>query len=201
MVSREGLPCGRHYLHLAIGTQSHGTHSGGEFGHENIFEFLLEHTPEDLRVTLACELGDADTFRRALAHKPADVSRFSDDMARKLPDAAHSNNARAVRLMLDAGWPVNTPGEMGATALHWAAFNGNAEMTADILRFGPALELKSIEYPSSALSWAIYASGNGWRRDTGDFVTTVRLLLEAGAVLTPNAEDLEPSDSVLELLP
>jgi ankyrin repeat protein len=172
-----------------------------EFGHENIFEFLLEHTPEDLRITLACELGDADTFRRALAHKPADVSRFSDDMARKLPDAAQSDNARAVRLMLEAGWPVNTPGEMGATALHWAAFNGNAKMTADILRFGPALELKSMEYPSSALSWAIYASGNGWRRDTGDFVTTVRLLLEAGAVLTPNAEDLEPSDSVLELLP
>lgn len=172
-----------------------------EFGHENVFEFLLEHTPEDLKMTLACELGDADTFRHALAHRPDIVSRLSDDMARKLPDAAQSNNTRAVRLMLEAGWPVNTPGEMGATALHWAAFNGNAEMTADILRFGPALELKSIEYPSSALSWAIYASSNGWRRETGDFVTTVRLLLEAGAALPPNAEDLEPCDAVLELLP
>jgi ankyrin repeat protein len=103
--------------------------------------------------------------------------------------------------MLEAGWPVDTPGEMGATALHWAAFNGNPDMTAEILRFGPALELKSVEYPGSALSWAIYASGNGWRRETGDFVTTVRLLLEAGAVVPPNAEDLEPSDPVLELLP
>ena len=122
-------------------------------------------------------------------------------MARKLPEAAQSNNVQAVRLMLEAGWPVDTPGEMGATALHWAAFNGNSEMTADILRFGPALELKSAEYPSTALSWAVYASGNGWRRDSGDFVGTVRLLLQAGAIVPPNVEGLEPSDSVLELLP
>ncbi len=166
-----------------------------------MFDFLLAHTPEDLKIALACELGDSGIFRRTLAQKPDLVSTLSDDMMRKLPAAAQSNNAEAVRLMLEAGWPVNTPGEMGATALHWAAFNGNPEMTAHILRFGPALELKSVEYPGSALSWAIYASGNGWRRDTGDFVRTVRLLLEAGAIMPPNAEDLEPSDSVLELLP
>jgi hypothetical protein len=172
-----------------------------DFGHENVFDFLLARTPEDLKMGLACELGDFDIFRRTLAQKPEYISPLSEDRARKLPDAAQSNNAQAVRLMLEAGWPVNTPGDMGATALHWAAFNGNPEMTTDILRFGPVLELKAVEYPSSPLSWAIYASGNGWRRDTGDFVTTVRLLLEAGAVVPPNAEDLEPSDSVMELLP
>lgn len=172
-----------------------------EFGHEKVFDFLLARTPEDLKISLACELGDTDTFRRTLAQKPDFFSALSDEMARKLPDAAQSNNAQAVRLMLEAGWPVDTRGEMGATALHWAAFNGNPEMTADILRFGPALEMKSLEYSGSALSWAIYASGNGWRRESGDFVTTVRLLLQAGATVPPDAEDLEPSDSVLELLP
>jgi len=172
-----------------------------EFGHETMFDFLLAHTPEDLKMTLACELGDADTFRRTLANKPDFVSTLSDDMLRKLPDAAQSNNAQAVRMMLEASWPVDTPGEMGATALHWADFNGNPEMISDILRFRPALELKSAEYSGSALAWAVYASGNGWRRDTGDFVTTVRLLLQAGAIVPPHVEDLEPSDAVLELLP
>jgi Ankyrin repeat len=172
-----------------------------EFGHEMVFAFLLARTPEDLKMRLSCELGDADTFRRTLANKPGFIATLSDEMARRLPDAAQSNNAQAVHLMLKAGWPVDTLGEMGATALHWAAFNGNAEMTADILRFGPALEKKSAEYPGSALSWAIYASGNGWRRDRGDFVTTIRLLLQAGAIVPPHAEDLEPSDSVLEVLP
>jgi ankyrin repeat protein len=171
-----------------------------EFGHENVFDFLLAHTPEDLKMSLACELGDSDTLRRTLAARPDFLSTLSDDTARKLPDAAQSNNAQAVRLMLEAGWPVDTPGEMGATALHWAAFNGNPEMTADILRFAPPLEMKSVE-SGSALSWAVYASGNGWRRDTGDFVATVRLLLQAGATVPSNAEDLEPSDAVMDLLP
>jgi hypothetical protein len=103
--------------------------------------------------------------------------------------------------MLEAGWLVNTPGAMGATALHWAGFNGNAEMTREILRFHPSLELKSREYAGTALSWALYASGNGWHRDTGDFVGVVRALLEAGAILPPHPEELEPNDAVLEMLP
>ena len=90
---------------------------------------------------------------------------------------------------------------MGATALHWAAFNGNAEMTREILRFRPAVEQKSVEYSGTALAWAVYGSGNSWRRDSGDFVRTVHLLLDAGATVPPHSEDLEPSDAVLEILP
>ena len=89
---------------------------------------------------------------------------------------------------------------MGATALHWAGFNGNADMTKEILRFNPGLELKSQDYEGTPLGWAIYASGNGWNRDGSDFVGTVQALREAGSVTPPNVEKLEPSDAVLELL-
>lgn len=172
-----------------------------DFGHEDVFQLLLERTPEDLKFALACELGDEAAFHGFLARNPEAVRGLSAEGRRKLPDAAQNNNTRAVRLMLEAGWPVDTPGEMGATALHWAAFNGNAEMTQQILRFRPSLELKSREYAGTAFAWAVYGSGNGWRRDTGDFIGTVRLLLEAGAVVPPHAEELEPSDAVLEMLP
>ena len=172
-----------------------------DFGHEEVFELLMERTPEDLKLALACELGDERTFQDYLARNPDAAKTLSGAERRKLPAAAQSNNTKAVRLMLEAGWPVNTPGEMGATALHWAGFNGNAEMTHDILHFHPDLELKSKEYAGTALSWALYASGNGWHRDTGDFVGTVRALLEAGAALPPDPEALEPSDAVLEVLP
>ena len=172
-----------------------------DFGHEQVFELLMERTPEDLKLALACELGDEITFQDYLARNPDATKTLSDAERRKLPAAAQSNNTKAVQLMLEAGWPVNTPGEMGATALHWAGFNGNAEMTRDILRFHPDLETKSQEYTGTALSWALYASGNGWHRNTGDFVGTVRALLDAGAALTPDPEALEPSDAVLEVLP
>jgi ankyrin repeat protein len=172
-----------------------------DFGHEDVFEFLLRHTPEDLKLALACELGDENVFREFLAKTPEAAKNLSEADRRKLPDAAQSNNTKAVRLMLEAGWPVDTPGELGATALHWAGFNGNAEMAREILRFRPQLELRSKEYPGTALSWAVFASGNGFRSDTGDFPGTIRVLLDAGATIPPHVEDLEPSDAVLEMLP
>ncbi len=172
-----------------------------DFGHEDVFQLLMERTPLDLKLTLACELGDEAVFQEFLA-KNIDVAKtLSEVDQQKLPNAAQSNNTKAVRLMLEAGWPVDTPGEMGATALHWAGFNGNAEMTREILRFRPMLELKSREYSGTAFSWVLYGSGNGWHCDTGDFVSTIRELLEAGAAVPPDPEALEPSDAVLEVLP
>jgi ankyrin repeat protein len=172
-----------------------------DFGHEEVFQLLLERTPEDLKMALACELGDEVVFHKFISQVPPSARMLSETDRRKLPDAAQNNNSNAVRLMLEAAWPVDTPGEMGATALHWAGFNGNAEITREILRFHPALELKSREYSGTALSWAIFGSGNGWRRDTADYVGTVRALLDAGAIIPENAEALEPSDAVLEMLP
>jgi hypothetical protein len=172
-----------------------------DFDHEQVLQLLMERTPEDLKLALPCELGDEAAFQEFLS-KYLDAARtLSEADARKLPGAAQNNNTNAVRLMLEAGWPVDTQGEMGATAPHWAGFNGNAGMTRQILRFHPALELKSREHEGTALGWAIYGSGNGWHRDTGDFLGTIQALLQAGAILPPHAEELEPSDGVLEMLP
>ena len=171
-----------------------------DFGHEDVFQLLVERTPEDLKLSLACELGDAAVFHEFLSKHPNAAKTLSEADQRKLPNAAQTNNTEAVRLMLEAGWPVDAPGEMGATALHWAGFNGNAAMTREILRFHPTLELESWEYKGTPLGWAVFGSGNGWHRDTGDYVGTVNALLDAGAVVPPHAEDLEPSDAVLEVL-
>jgi Ankyrin repeats (3 copies) len=172
-----------------------------DFGHEHVFQLLVQRTPEDLKLALACELGDDATFQQFLAAHPNAAKTLSEADAQKLPQAAQNNNTNAVRLMLEAGWPVDTRGEMGATALHWAAFNGNAKMTREILRFRPLLELKSLEYEGTALSWAVYGSGNSWHRNTGDFVGTVQALLVAGAIVPAHTEELAPSEAVLELLP
>jgi ankyrin repeat protein len=172
-----------------------------DFGHEDVFQLLMERTPQDLKLALACELGDEKTFNEFLARQPDATAELSPAAKRKLPDAAQSNNVKAVGLLLKAGWPVDALGQHDAAALHWAAFHGNAEMIREILRFHPTLELKSRDYESSALGWAIFGSGNGWRRESGDYVGCVRALLDAGAVLPPHPEKLEPSDAVLEMLP
>jgi len=171
-----------------------------DFGHEDVFQLLLARTPENLKLALACELGDEIVFHQFLAKNPDAAKSLSEADQRKLPNAAQNNNTKAVRLMLEAGWPVDVRGEMGAAALHWAAFNGNSQMACEILRFHPTLELKSLEYEGTPLSWAIYGSGNGWHRNTADYVATVEALRAAGSLIPPNAEQLEPSDAVLEIL-
>jgi Ankyrin repeat/Ankyrin repeats (many copies) len=172
-----------------------------DFGHEDVFDLLMQRTPDDLKLSLACELGDESAFREFLAKNPYAAKSLSDADLRKLPDAAQSNNTNAVRLMLAAGWPVDAPGDAGATALHWAGFHGNVEMTREILRHRPSLEMKSREYAGTALSWAIYGSGNGWHRKTGDYIGTVQALRDASAAWPPHAEELEPSDAIMEMLP
>src|SRR3984885_1192999 len=172
-----------------------------DFGHEDVFQFLMVRTPEELKLALASELGDEAAFHAFLEKNPDAPTKLSEEQLRKLPDAAQNNNTQAVRLMLEAGWPADARGDAGATSLHWAGFHGNVAMAREILRFHPTLELKSRAYEGTAVSWAVYGSGNGWHRNTGDYVGTVRALLEAGAILSPDAEAMEPSDAVLEMLP
>jgi len=85
--------------------------------------------------------------------------------------------------MLAAGLPVDALGQHGATPLHWAAFHGNAEMTREILRYNPPLELADADYSLTPLGWGIYGSENGWYCRTGDYPAAVETLLKAGARL------------------
>jgi hypothetical protein len=59
-----------------------------EFGHEGTFQLLVERTPQDLKLALACELGDENVFREYLAGNSNAATTLSDAERRKLPDAA-----------------------------------------------------------------------------------------------------------------
>ena len=171
-----------------------------DFGHDDILRLLMERSPEDLRLSLACELGDEDAFRALLARQPGLAAALSEEDRRRLTDAAQNNNTNAVRLMLAAGWPVDTPGEYRMTPLEWAAWHGNVEMVREILRYSPQLERKDNDHRITALGGALHGSENGWHRETGDYAATVEALLEAGAKAPKVTEDLEASEPVREVL-
>src|SRR5215470_10993212 len=171
-----------------------------DFGHEELFQFLMEHSPEEVKLQQACMLGDEQLFRKLLASQPDLVSNLTDDDRRRLTDAAQNNNTSAVRLMLSAGWPVDTPGEYDLTPLQWASWHGNAEMVREILRYGPSLESRNNHHKITALGSALHGSVNGWHRDTGDYVSTVDALLAAGARAPEVSDNLEASQAVRDLL-
>jgi len=171
-----------------------------DFGHEEVFQFLMQHSPQELKLAQACELGDEELFRTLLASRPNLVATQSQQDRRRLADAAQNNNLKAVRLMLAAGWPVDVRGEYDMTPLQWAAWHGNAEMVREILQYRPQVELKDNQHGITALGSALHGSVNGWHRDTGDYVATVERLLSAGARAPTLSDDLEASDSVRDLL-
>jgi ankyrin repeat protein len=152
-----------------------------ESGHEEVLRLLMDRSPDSLKLSLALELGDRDLFNRFLALNPDMPKSLSAAERRKLVDAAQECNVETVRLMLEAGWPIDARGQHGGTALHWAAFHGHTEMARLILQFRPPLEAVDSEFNDTPLGWGINGSLNGWHRETGDFAGTVATLLKAGA--------------------
>lgn len=150
-------------------------------GHVEVLKLLMERSPDSLKLAQAIDLGDRDLFNRLLASHPGMVKSLSPAERRKLVDAAQDKNIEAVRLMLEAGWPVDARGQHGGTALHWSAWHGNVEMARLILRFNPPLELKDSDFGGTPLGWAIHASEHGWSPGTGDYAGIASALLEAGA--------------------
>jgi ankyrin repeat protein len=156
-----------------------------ESGHLEVLRLLMDRSPDSLKLSLAVELGDRELFNRLLASAPDMPKSLSPAERRKLVDAAQERNIDAVRLMLEAGWPVDARGQHGGMALHWAGFHGHAEMARLILRFHPPLEAVDFDFGGTPLGWAIHGSEKGWFTQTGDFAGTVATLLTAGAKPPP----------------
>lgn len=167
-----------------------------EFHHEQIFRLLMERSPAQLKLSIACELGDEQMFRSLLTGHPGLAQSLSGVERSKIVAAAEGNNTQAVRLMLAAGWPVDARGGLDATALHFAAWHGNTGMIKDLLKHHPPLEATDSKYGHTPLRWAMHGSKHSWERHKGDYALAVELLLQAGARAPEFTETLDASKPV-----
>ena len=104
---------------------------------------------------------------------------------RLICDKAHANDTAAVLLMLDLGFDPLVRGVDHWEPLRWAAFHGNAEMTRRLLRHTPPLNVPDPSYGGTPLGQCLYGALHGWHSRTGDFATTVQLLIDAGEQIDP----------------
>jgi hypothetical protein len=154
-----------------------GAHSVARlFAHPDVLELLLERTPPDLGLAVACESGDEAEVARLRAENPALVASLSRDILVRLPAAAQRSETRTVELMLRAGWPVSTRGEWDATALHWAAYKGNAELVRLLLEKGADAQAVESRFGGTPLGWAEHGAGDWDGRGYRDYDAVLEML-------------------------
>jgi ankyrin repeat protein len=153
---------------------------------------------ETERLVSACLRADEGAVRGLLAADPGLPGRMTEaELGGAAALAAQTGGTAALRLMLDAGFPVNArDGDDGGTPLHAAAYSGSAGAVRFLLDRGADLEARDTTWDSAPLIWAMVGSGEQPGDDAdADWVATVRILLEAGAstqgiALSP--DDIKP---------
>lgn len=93
-----------------------------------------------------------------------------DLLAADLVNAARVNNQVELRELLAGGANVDVRAQQGASALHWAAFNGNAELVRMLLKAGAKVDAV-LDNGSTPLHLAAFEG----------HTDVVRLLLQHGA--------------------
>ena len=168
-----------------------------DFGHDDVFQLLMERSPADVKLLVAAWAGDEPAVQSLLAENRAVVTSLSGADRRQMAHAARNNNLPAVRLMLTAGLPVEARGQHGATPLHWAAWHGNAEMVREVLRHDPPLEQTDFDFGATPLGWAIHGSQHGWHRESGDYGATVEAIIRRGAKIPEKRDGNDAVKAVL----
>jgi hypothetical protein len=64
-------------------------------------------------------------------------------------------------------------------------FSATRRWCACCWRADPAIGVRDASCNATPLGWCLYGSVSGEKKDSGDFVTVVRLLVDAGEVVDP----------------
>lgn len=171
-----------------------------EFGHKAVFDLLMQRSPGWLRLLQAAELGDETMFQQLLQKHPTLFARLTANASRRLIGTVIRNNDRAVKLLVQAGWPVNAAMDNHQTALHFAAWHGNLAMVRALLDHDALVNVFEDEHGGTPLAWALHGSLHSWHRDRGDYPGVALALLSAGATIPQPERPLEATDEVLDII-
>lgn len=131
----------------------------------------------------ACGRGDTDTARRLST--PSLLASLATADQLLLNEAATAGRSTVVLACIAAGFDVNRVNDRGATPLHEAAISGYGEIVKALLRAGAKHDIRDPHHHSTVMGWAMFGA-DFVQEPQGNYVETVRALLEAGATVRPD---------------
>ncbi len=129
----------------------------------------------------ACTNARGDELDRLLREGPG--IQVAEEEHRMLPDVAMSHSTKGVLALLAAGVPVDTRGENGGTALHWACWKGYADMVKILLEHDASLTIEDTTFHGTPAGWFEHCIHN-CGQSGGDYAEVARLLIAAGATIS-----------------
>ncbi|MGH7686677.1 MAG: ankyrin repeat domain-containing protein [Candidatus Dormibacteria bacterium] len=152
------------------------------------------------RFSGACLTADRRAAQQLLDSHPGLLDRLGEADRSLLVAAAESPSADAVALMLDLGFTPDARDDSGEQALHNAAYFGRAATVQLLLNAGADVDARDTRFDGTPLAFATVGSGEQ-AGSSGDWVETVRLLLDAGASRQDAwVANKPPSDEVSRVL-
>jgi ankyrin repeat protein len=151
------------------------------------------------RLVAAAARGDRHTVESLLKAHPDSRAEFAPEHYAALYNAAERGDGPVLELMLRCGLDPNRgDDDIGKTALHAAAMEGQAEAVRVLLAHGASVTTRDREFHAQPLVWA--AEGSRSHGENGrDYESVGRLLLEAGSPVDwePGGE---PAESVVDTI-
>jgi ankyrin repeat protein len=172
---------GGHIYQWTLGFHASAFDVARKRGHSKVLDLLHARADPLDRLLDALWCGDDACADAALAANPQLVACAPQRALHQVADAARNNNLPAVCAMLRCGFPVTALSQHGAMPLHWAAFHGNADMMAEVLRYDPPIDAQDRQFQGTAMSWLIHGALNPWGFSTRRHGECAHLLLGAGA--------------------
>jgi hypothetical protein len=184
-------------------------------GKSEIADLLLAHgaNPDSAgdadRIVGAWQRMDAPAIHAIVEKNPASMNSLTDkDLGHiffSIPNLNPPKRLERLRFMAEMGAPLGIYGKAGATPLHLAAWQGQADIVRTLLEFQAPVDAPDLTYGVSPLAWAAHGSAN-CRDADDDYCSIVEMLRAAGADLNSatNRWNLSPiryaSPRVAELL-
>jgi ankyrin repeat protein len=152
---------------------------------------IQDHLPDDAFLN-ACARADGAAVQAMLRAEPGRVARLSPGALRMLPDMAAAGCDDAVRVMVEAGWPITARGgDIDGSALNQAVFRGNASLAAFLLAHGAHYDERHgyNDNVYGTLSFASIAETT----PGGDWLACAKALIDAGSPIPEDRYDF-PED-------
>lgn len=122
-----------------------------QFGHTALFELLMRRSAPWLRLVQAAEISDKTGVEQILHEHPSVIAKLPSNAGRRIVGAAVRNNAAAVEMLLELGWPSSAALDNNQTALHYAAWHGNLAMVRTLIAHQASINIFESEHGAAHL--------------------------------------------------